>query len=295
MLIAVLLLVTFIVSLSIYIITIAPFITLKPFRKNLNYFKSRGVITDPRHYGIEYDNVTIDTFDNHKLKGWFLKSKERKAVLIFFHGINDSRYFHLSFLEHFVKHGFDVLAYDLRAHGESSGDFCSYGFYEKKDTETAIKFLEKNGYIIANSIIGLMGVSLGASIALQSINVDSRIKFCIAEAPFSNFSDTLEDYMSRGLFKLGKPYSSFIRKRIEKVGNFKISSIQPKNDVINFKGKILLIHGDKDEKINIKYHYEILKNGFAIESLVLKGAGHNNLRKIGGKEYINKILFFIMN
>jgi len=293
MFITLLLLITFIISFSIYIITISPFITLKPFRKDLNYFKKRGVITDPKHYCIEYDDVIIDTFDNYKLRGWLLKSKERKALIIFFHGISDSMYGHLSFLEGFVKQGFDVLAYDLRAHGESTGNFCTYGFYEKKDTESAIDFLEKNGYITSDSIIGLMGVSLGAAVALQSLNMDSRIKFCIAEAPFSNLGDTLKDYQSGGLFKIAKPYTSFINRRIEKVGNFKISSIKPKNDVSNFKGKILLIHGHQDEKINVKYHYEILKNGIAIESFVLKTAGHNNLREVGGKDYVNKILSFI--
>jgi dipeptidyl aminopeptidase/acylaminoacyl peptidase len=293
MFVILLLLITFIISVSVYIITISSFIILKPFRKDIKYFQKKGIITDPKHYYIEYDDVIIDTLDNKKLKGWFLKSKERKALIIFFHGVSDSRYSHLSFFEHFVKYGFDILAYDLRAHGESTGNFCTYGFYEKKDTESAIKFLEKNGYITNNSIIGLMGISLGAAIALQSINIDNRIKFCVAEAPFSNLSDILDDYQFKGFFKLTKLYNSFIRRRIEKVGNFKISSVQPKNNVTNFKGKILLIHGDKDEKINIKYHYEILKNGFAIESFVLKGAGHNNLREIGGKEYINRILLFM--
>ena len=35
--------------------------------------------------------------------------------------------------DHFLARGFDVVAYDSRAHGESEGDVCTYGFYEKED------------------------------------------------------------------------------------------------------------------------------------------------------------------
>jgi hypothetical protein len=36
-------------------------------------------------------------------------------------------------IQRFVPRGFDVVAYDSRAHGESDGDACTYGFFEKQD------------------------------------------------------------------------------------------------------------------------------------------------------------------
>lgn len=35
-------------------------------------------------------------------------------------------------MDRFCKLGFDVVAYDSRANGESEGDACTYGFHEKK-------------------------------------------------------------------------------------------------------------------------------------------------------------------
>jgi pimeloyl-ACP methyl ester carboxylesterase len=48
-----------------------------------------------------------------------------------------------------------VIAYDSRRHGESGGDVCTYGYYEKEDLRRVIDALERGPVV-------LMGTSLGA-------------------------------------------------------------------------------------------------------------------------------------
>jgi pimeloyl-ACP methyl ester carboxylesterase len=55
---------------------------------------------------------------------------------------------------------FDVLAYDSRAHGESGGNACTYGYYEKRDLSRAID-------LIGLRPVVALGISLGAAVALH--------------------------------------------------------------------------------------------------------------------------------
>ena len=36
-------------------------------------------------------------------------------------------------IDRFQRRGVDVVAFDSRAHGESDGEMCTYGYWEKRD------------------------------------------------------------------------------------------------------------------------------------------------------------------
>ena len=74
------------------------------------------------------------TGDGVLLKGWWFRGEGRKrGTIVYLHGVGDNRGSSLGIAAHFVPKGFDVIAYDSRAHGESQGDACTYGYYERKD------------------------------------------------------------------------------------------------------------------------------------------------------------------
>lgn len=76
------------------------------------------------------------TFKGHGvlLRGWrFPAAGARRGSLIYLHGVADNRGSVAGIAARYVPRGFDVVAYDSRAHGRSEGDACTYGFYEKQD------------------------------------------------------------------------------------------------------------------------------------------------------------------
>ena len=114
-----------------------------------------------------------------KLKGWWFHAPEKRGTVVFLHGLRDNRGSAVGIAAHFVPRGFEVIAYDSRAHGESDGDACTYGFYEKQDLGRVLDRVTVNPIVV-------MGVSMGAAVALQAAAQDRRIAAVVAVSSFSD-------------------------------------------------------------------------------------------------------------
>lgn len=125
-----------------------------------------------RHHVTLQPNHPFDAVDLEgaavKLRGWWFHGAGKRGTVVFLHGVAANRESGVGIADHFLAQGFDVLAYDSRAHGESDGKACTYGFYEKEDLR---RVLDR---VTAPPIV-LMGTSMGAAIALQAAAEDDRI------------------------------------------------------------------------------------------------------------------------
>jgi len=65
------------------------------------------------------------------------------------------------------------------AHGESGGEACAYGFFEKEDLRRVLDTLDPGPIV-------LVGTSLGAAVALQEAAQDPRVTAVVAAETFSD-------------------------------------------------------------------------------------------------------------
>lgn len=86
--------------------------------------------------------------------------------------------------------GYRCVLVDLRAHGESTGQWVSYGVHESADIVQVIDSLDDLGLI--NGPLSILGGSLGAATAIQASALDPRIDSVIALAPFSRLDTVIE-------------------------------------------------------------------------------------------------------
>ncbi len=94
---------------------------------------------------------------------------------MYLHGIGDNRSGAAGVVERFGPQGFEVVAYDSRAHGQSDGTMCTYGIRERQDLRRVI------ATIPAGPVI-LVGSSLGAAVAIQTASVEPRVSGVVAVA-----------------------------------------------------------------------------------------------------------------
>jgi len=156
----------------------------------VSYFMARGFTHPqrmalccdvPSDWGITYDDVTLKTDDGLTIRGWYLPSQNRAAVILL-HSIAANRFGTRDLALMFVRHGYGVLMIDLRAHGESEGDILTFGGNEYLDVSAGVDYLQTRTDVDAERI-GVMGLSLGASVSVLSAAQDTRLAAVAADAP----------------------------------------------------------------------------------------------------------------
>lgn len=125
-------------------------------------------------------DVTLRTADRHRIEASHHERGARKVVILAhgFFNAKDACLFQQiarSLAEHY-----DVIAFDFRGHGKSSGLF-TWTARECADLKAVIDYAKACGY----ESIGLIGFSLGAAISLIESAVNPDIKTVIAvSAPY---------------------------------------------------------------------------------------------------------------
>jgi uncharacterized protein len=212
------------------------------------------------------EDVTFSGIDV-SLKGWRCHATNtRRATLIYLHGVADDRVSATGVIERFTKRGYDVIAYDSRGHGESTGDTCTYGYFEKSDLHRVIDAIQ-------DSRIILVGSSMGAAVALQEAADDPRVITVVAAESFSDLRTVAHE---RAPFFLTEGAVRNAFKVAEQRGHFKIDDVDVAAAASRVKAPILLIHG-ADDRDTFPAHSQRI---FAVvegqkQLLLVPGAHHN--------------------
>jgi len=230
--------------------------------------------------------------DKLKLKANIYQVPNPKATIILLHGIRSSKEQWDEEARMFNTWGYNAVVPDLRAHGESQGTYCSFGYYEKQDIKTLLDTLQYQGY---KARFGIWGHSLGGAIALQTLAKDKRLQFGIIESSYADFKQITKDYSRYYLQFESDIINDFLLERAGEMAGFPVEAVNPVDYCYKIDQPILIIHGAGDQKINpanAKILFE--KTASKQKKLILvQGAGHTNIHQVGGKELFAKIHRFI--
>lgn len=205
--------------------------------------------------------------DAVSLQGWRGDALgKHRGTLIYLHGVADNRASGAGVISRFQKRGFDVVAYDNRAHGESGGDACTYGYFEKEELRRVLDNV-RPGPII------LVGSSLGAAIALQLAAIDKRVSAVVAAECFSDLKTVVTE---RAPFFFTSGVIGRAIQLAEQEGHFQIESVSPATAGRAIKVPVLVIHGAADIDTPPDHSRRIYAALAGPKQLILvQGAKHN--------------------
>ncbi|MCU0411455.1 MAG: lysophospholipase [Bacteroidetes bacterium] len=283
----------FLFNATLVILVAGPIILLKPRRRKADWYARFTQFLEPRDAGLPQENVTIETFDGLKLHGWFVAHADgAKGTVVFLHGVGDCKIGGVSFARALFAKGFNVFLYDSRQHGESEGDFCTYGFFEKYDLAAVLTYLETRTDL-AIGRIGVYGTSMGAAVAIQGAALDKRIRSVVSEGSFADLKTIFVDYQKR-IIKL--PWH-FLRNvalvQSQRMANFKARLVAPINDIRRVRVPIMIVHGTQDSLIKPDYSQRLFEAANEPKTLhSVEGAEHSNVWDVGGATYERHIIRF---
>jgi fermentation-respiration switch protein FrsA (DUF1100 family) len=165
-------------------------VLLRVYESRLIYFPGpeRTLVMPPRSLGLPVQRVEIFTEDNVKLVAWAIPAQPATASwLLICHG-NAGNLSEFDRPVHYAglrELGLNLLAFDYRGYGESSGMPSEAGLY--RDADAAYRYLREQRGVPANQII-IFGHSLGSAVA---IDLASRVPSggLIVEGAFTSATD----------------------------------------------------------------------------------------------------------
>jgi hypothetical protein len=238
-----------------------------------------------RHPPLPFENVSFES-GGERLEGWLFRTTgRRRGLVVYLHGIADNRQSGIGAAKRLTARGYDVLAFDGRAHGRSTGQACTYGFHERHDVSRALDAVGAPSAI-------LLGHSLGASIALQAAAVDGRVAAVVAVSPFSDLPTIVRERAH--WFLLPGAYVEAALARAGEQGRFVPAQASPVALAPRIEAPVLLVHGASDVKTPPDHSRRIAAGLRCPHRLViLAGAGHDEI--LGREETWQEIEAFLRN
>ena len=227
----------------------------------LLYFPSRAI---PRTPAAAVD-LTIRTEDGERLHGWWIPARAPSlGHVLFCHGNAGNLGDRVAHVELLAAEGFDVLAFDYRGYGRSTGRPSEPGL--RLDARAARAALLARAGVDAARVLYL-GESLGGAVAL-ALAVELPPAGLILQSAFTSIRD---------MARLHYPF----------VPSALVPDAYPSLRLIRgLRAPLLVLHGARDEIVPLMYGEALLEAAPGRKRMhVFSGPGHNDLLARAGPEW----------
>lgn len=153
-----------------------------------------SVTASPSQWNLAFEPVQFQATDGVRLSGWKIPSDPSKPWLILCHGLGADRADLLDIAAGLAQAGFNLFLFDFRAHGDSEGRSSSFGWREQRDLEGALAFLGTQTDVL-DKPYGVLGVSMGGSVALMTAARDERLGAVVADSSYDNLDRSIRHHL----------------------------------------------------------------------------------------------------
>ncbi|HJZ23137.1 MAG TPA: alpha/beta fold hydrolase [Candidatus Babeliales bacterium] len=216
--------------------------------------------------------VILQTSDNITLAGLWIKRESAKYTFLLCHGFRTSKDKWLEFVRCFPHD--NILAIDLRAHGESNGKIVSFGWHEVKDISTAVTWIKEQKHTQKTKIIGV-GSSMGSAALLLAAQKGILLDGIIALSPFAAFDKLLEFNFTK-VTRLPKfPLLKLQRWLLKRKLGVDISHIAPINEIDKLSIPLFIIHANHDPLTPVSHAQDLDRQTKSAHELwIIEGTQH---------------------
>lgn len=278
----------------------------------LVYTPPLPVTRTPADLGLSYRDITFPARDDGvRLRGWFIPGilpdgrLTGQRALIVVHGTwqnrTDPAAGLLDLTAALARHGFAVLAFDMRGMGESPPAPISFGYFEQRDVLGAVDFLRTGALAYPElgrpRAIAAYGVSMGGSTVLLAAAQEPAIQAVVADSAYADILPILEREVPRrghlpAFFMPGILLAARVLYGID------FYAVRPVDVMARVASRpLLLIHGAADGYVpttNLDELYQAATSapGAAVQQWRVAGADHAQAFHTAGAAYVARLVDF---
>jgi pimeloyl-ACP methyl ester carboxylesterase len=240
--------------------------------------------TTPAAEGIPFSEVRFSTARGRQLYGWWIPahgaaSHPAPPVLILVHGWGRNVERMLAYVRQLHPRGYDLLAFDLRAHGSSDRDGYPNMLMFSEDIRAAVDFVASRG----RGPIGVVGLSVGGGAAIHAAAYDDRIDRVVTVGAVAHPVAVMRPEFE----KRHVPYFPVVWLTLEylqlRIGA-RFDRFAPVNVIGRAKARMLLVHGEEDAVVAVQQARSLARAGdpARVRLWTLPGRGHSDCHEEPG-------------
>ena len=229
------------------------------------------------------EGFVVPTDDGVTLDAWYSPAPghrrgEDRLPVVMMHGWIEIKEFHFLRAWRLNRAGHDVILFDHRAHGRSTGKGTTFGVRERADLAAVIRHAQQQGRIDRRCIT--LGYSMGGAVALQHAPDDPDIAGVVALAPYIDFEQAVSSFRHKLAPWVDDKWlaQGFIRAAREL--GFGFAETSTLEAVRRLEAPVLLIEGGCDTNLPPALHTRKLaaaKERGCIECVTIDDATHLSL------------------
>ncbi|MEO6874413.1 MAG: alpha/beta fold hydrolase [Opitutaceae bacterium] len=234
--------------------------------------------------------MTFSAQDGVRLAGWFVPCEKAKCAVVLLHGHGSQRTQMLARARLLHDHGYAVLLYDARGHGESEGRKVSLGWFETRDLLGAMDWLRTRGF----AEFGCIGASQGGSTIALAAPQLKDVRWVVLESVFPTLENAIDRRFRHVLGLPGWLAGLLMVPIAEWRLGVAIGDIAPANHIAQLACPVLIVSGEKDVYTEPIDAQKLFAAAHEPKSFwLVPGAGHVDLYGFAKHDYEQHLLSFI--
>ena len=224
-----------------------------------------------------------------RLRAWLAPVADARAVAVVMHHLRGNRRSVLGRVRLMNKLGVAALTFDFQAHGESEGEWMTFGHLESMDARTAVDFARERWPGLPVFVIG---VSLGGAAALLAeppLQVDAMI----LESVFPDVSTAVSNRLAMR-FPLAELATPLLVAQLPLRLGIEPEQLAPVSRARFVTAPVLVLSGSRDEHTTPVDTQRLFAAFPGKKRLVFfEGAKHQNLQTFDGSLYASTVSAFL--
>lgn len=246
----------------------------------------------PTNYSLGYENVSFESLDGIKLKGWLIKAKNPKGTIVITHGWGGNKEGLLEYAKFLNKNNYSTLLFDFRGFGESGGNYTTLGYYERFDVLGAIEYLKTRKDVDGDKIGGY-GISMGGAALVMAEKEKNSFRAIVLDGMYPTIHQNAARRFKEVYGFPKFPFATSLTFFGGLIHGFNAFDLAPIDYVDNIKTPMLFIQGTNDTQVSIEDAYSIYNEANEPKDiLIIENATHSKSHQTDPKKYEKKVVDF---
>jgi len=246
----------------------------------------------PSNYKLKYENVTFESQDGIKIKGWFISAPNAKGTIIITHGWGGNKAGLLEYAEFLNKNKYSAMLFDFRGFGESGGNYTTLGYYERFDVIGAVDYLKTRNDVDIDKIGGY-GFSMGGAALVMAAKEKNNFRAIVLDGAYPTIHQNAARRFNEVYGFPKFPFATSLTFFGGLIHGFNAFDLAPIKYIDKINTPILFIQGTNDTQVSVDDAYSIYdKAKEPKDILIIENAIHSKSHQTAPIEYEKRVIDF---